>query len=93
MQGVNFQMPSGGQFWVAVDSRVVLRSDGEGEFGEGGREPMLWILIHAASGCSASGVAELSSPGMWLCGDRGQAAAGTPTTSFQAVNRVSISWR
>jgi hypothetical protein len=23
----------------------------------------------------------------------GQAAAGTPTTSFQAVNRVSISWR
>jgi hypothetical protein len=26
---------------------VVLRSDGEGEFGEGAREPMLWILIHA----------------------------------------------
>ena len=26
---------------------MVLRSDGEGEFGEGGREPMLWVLIHA----------------------------------------------
>jgi hypothetical protein len=47
----------------------------------------------ALSGCSASGVAGLSSAGMWLCGDLGQAAAGTPTTSFQAVNRVSISWR
>jgi hypothetical protein len=47
----------------------------------------------ALSGCSASGVAGLSSPGMWLCGDLGQAAAGTPTASFQAVNRVFISWR
>jgi hypothetical protein len=50
--------------------------------------------VHGAlSGCSASGVAGLSSPGMWFCGDLGQAAAGTPTASFQAVNRVSISWR
>ena len=24
MQGVNFQMPSGGQFWVAVDSPCAL---------------------------------------------------------------------
>jgi hypothetical protein len=30
---------------------------------------------------------------MWLGGDLGQAAAVTPTTSFQAVNRVFISWR
>jgi hypothetical protein len=27
--------------------RVVPRSDGEGEFGEGDREPMLWVLIYA----------------------------------------------
>ena len=27
--------------------RVVPRSDGEGEFGEGDREPMLWVLINA----------------------------------------------
>jgi hypothetical protein len=26
---------------------VVPRSDGEGEFGEGNREPMLWVLIYA----------------------------------------------
>ena len=26
---------------------VVARSDGEGEFGEGDREPMLWVLSYA----------------------------------------------
>jgi hypothetical protein len=32
----------------AWQGRVVLRSPGEGEFGEGGREPMLWVFIHAS---------------------------------------------
>ena len=32
-------------------------------------------------------------PGCGSAATWGQAAAGTPTTSFQAVNRVSISWR
>jgi hypothetical protein len=35
----------------------------------------------------------LSSPGMWLCGEPGQAAADRSTTSLQVVNRVSISCR
>ncbi len=35
---------NGGRAWLGS---VVLRLDGEGEFGEGGREPMLWVFLHA----------------------------------------------
>jgi len=35
---------NGGRAWLGS---VVPRLDGEGKFREGGREPMLWVLLHA----------------------------------------------
>ncbi len=68
-------MRNGGRAWLGS---VVPRLDGEGEFGEGGREPMLWVLLHAEFVVATSEVL-----------DEGVASADHPSQaqSFKATHR------
>jgi hypothetical protein len=77
---------------------VVLRSDGEGEFGEGGREPMLWVLIHAELVVATSevldeGVSGVDHPGgakLFEAAHRPQPSLESPTICFDEVIGVLL---
>ena len=88
---------NGGWAW---QGRVVLRSDGEGEFGEGGRVPMLWVLIHAELVVATTevldeGVSGADHPGgakLFEAAHRPQPSLESPMICFdEVVNRYERS--